>query len=558
MSSILRPWYSRSIPADATRCTHKGKPAVRFKGGDGKPVVGYPIEDKPGSCRVQSRTYYAQLRDAQGNRQRVSLEVTDKEAAQQALGKLIDFEDDKRRGRGDPFAEQSARPLAHHLTEWEAALRSSGATEKHIGQSSRIMDRILHGCEFVFVADLQASRLQSFIATMREARSDVDDSPALQAEYTKTELAKLVGLKASALPSLVRRHGLEAIGKGKARRFPASTALALLRMRASGKSIKTANGYLSAAKAFVAWMVRDRRTEANPFEHLEGGNPETDRRHERRFLAVDEVRRLINAAGSNDQEFRGLSGPDRAMLYTTAIYTGFRAGELAQLVPASFDLDAATPLVRLSPSQTKNRKGAEQPIPLPFVPMLRDYIAGKPSGQPVWPGSWYLKAADMMRLDLDAAGLAFSVAGPGGRLLHADFHSLRSTCGILAEQGGASLREVMTLLRHSDPKLTMRTYGRLQIHDLAKTVGGMPSLNDIQTESHPTRTTTAQLSVNLVPDGALPCTSEGLSPATMPLPQTLDLPKENVVLPSEMTDSESSPTRTRTWNKPVNSRLLYH
>src|SRR5262249_25251399 len=34
----------------------------------------------------------------------------------------------------------------------------------------------------------------------------------------------------------------------------------------------------------------------------------------------------------------------------------------------------------------------------------------------------------------------------------------------------------MTLARHKDPKLTMRVYGRAQLHDLAGAVGGLPDL----------------------------------------------------------------------------------
>ena len=48
--------------------------------------------------------------------------------------------------------------------------------------------------------------------------------------------------------------------------------------------------------------------------------------------------------------------------------------------------------------------------------------------------------------------------------------------GDRAEEGGATLREVMTLMRHSDPKLTLRTYGRLQLSHLCRAVEKMPSV----------------------------------------------------------------------------------
>ena len=58
----------------------------------------------------------------------------------------------------------------------------------------------------------------------------------------------------------------------------------------------------------------------------------------------------------------------------------------------------------------------------------------------------------------------------------ANFYSLRHSAGILAEEGGATLREVMALTRHSDPKLTLRTYGRLRLEHLGTVAAKLPLL----------------------------------------------------------------------------------
>jgi integrase/recombinase XerC len=105
---------------------------------------------------------------------------------------------------------------------------------------------------------------------------------------------------------------------------------------------------------------------------------------------------------------------------------------------------------------------------------LGAYLAGKPAGERVWPGTWWTRTADMIRIDLEAAGIPFAVPGPDGRPLAADFHALRHTFGVLAERGGATLREVTALMRHSDPKLTLKTYGRLRAHDLAAAIEKLP------------------------------------------------------------------------------------
>lgn len=117
----------------------------------------------------------------------------------------------------------------------------------------------------------------------------------------------------------------------------------------------------------------------------------------------------------------------------------------------------------------------EEPLPTDVANELRDHLATRPAGGPVWPGTWAGKAADLIRVDLPAAGLPFAKPGPDGRALVVSFYSLRHSVGLLAEAGGATLREVMTLMRHSDPKLPLKTYDRLQLDHLSRTVANMPS-----------------------------------------------------------------------------------
>jgi hypothetical protein len=83
----------------------------------------------------------------------------------------------------------------------------------------------------------------------------------------------------------------------------------------------------------------------------------------------------------------------------------------------------------------------------------------------------------MLRIELDACGIAYSVEGPDGPL-YADFHSLRHSYIALLDKSGATLKEAMQLARHSDPKLTMAVYGRAQLHDLAAAVSRLPELLD--------------------------------------------------------------------------------
>src|SRR5205814_1834815 len=114
----------------------------------------------------------------------------------------------------------------------------------------------------------------------------------------------------------------------------------------------------------------------------------TDRRHDRRDLSVEELQKVLRAARQSAVTFDSLAGPDRAALYATACGTGFRASELASLLPDSFDLDADPPTAAVGAGYTKNKRLAVQPLPPDLAEMLRGYLVDKPKGQPVWPGSW--------------------------------------------------------------------------------------------------------------------------------------------------------------------------
>jgi integrase len=171
--------------------------------------------------------------------------------------------------------------------------------------------------------------------------------------------------------------------------------------------VQTANYYLREIKSFCRWLMKDRRMGDNPLAHMRGGNARQDRRP----LTLEELRYIIAAARRSDRVYRGLAGLDRAVLYFLACASGFRASELASLRPDAFALDNAPPTVTLAAEHAKNGRVAIQPLPPDIVEALRNYLAGRPVGQPIWPGTWPEKAAEMFRLDRDAAGIPYVVEG---------------------------------------------------------------------------------------------------------------------------------------------------
>src|SRR4051794_21865305 len=97
------------------------------------------------------------------------------------------------------------------------------------------------------------------------------------------------------------------------------------------------------------------------------------------------------------------------MLYAVAGASGFRASELASLTPAHFDLRAEPPTVSLGAADAKNGQTATQPLPAELAESLAAHVNGRPLRQPLWPGTWPEKAAEMFRIELDAAGVAYAV-----------------------------------------------------------------------------------------------------------------------------------------------------
>jgi len=154
----------------------------------------------------------------------------------------------------------------------------------------------------------------------------------------------------------------------------------------------------------------------------------------------------------------------------------YQARALANLTPADFRLDSAAPTVSLAGRFAKNKKPKVQPLPVDVAVALVDYLAGKPAGVPVWGGTWAKahKGAEMLRMDLAAAGIPYAVEGPDGPE-YADFHELRHSFLTLGGRSGIDLRTLQELAGHSKPELTAR-YSHRRLYDLTGAVARLPNL----------------------------------------------------------------------------------
>ncbi len=151
---------------------------------------------------------------------------------------------------------EASKPLSEQIEEWRASLAARGSTKDYVVLSFGRVTRIIHECNFTTLSDVSPSRVQTFLAGLRDDRLD---------------------------------------GGGETRR---------------GISASTFNQYLSSCIGFFRWMVREGRATDNPLSSLRQINVSTDRRHDRRALTTEELLWLLETTKNTPTRF-GMSGRDR-------------------------------------------------------------------------------------------------------------------------------------------------------------------------------------------------------------------------------------------------------
>jgi integrase len=471
MPKPFKLFSTRPLPPCAEILDHDGKRHVRLKD-RGRSVLYRLTRDGRNYLRP-SKCWYFKYRDGIGTLRRMK-GFPDLKATEQLAAETERKASRVRAGYTDPGEEHARRPLAEHLKDYAAALEAKGNTSDHIALTAGRVSALLSGCGFVFPLDADAVRTAQWLNALRRdgAPAELPDGES----FTPAEAAELLGITGAAVRAAIKRLNLAATGNGKARTFPRSTVEALVMNRTKGCAPETVNHYIRAVRGFFRWLVKTKRIGSNPLESLSLINAAVDVRRARRELTADELRRLFDAARPSARTYRGLAGADRYFLYLVAAGTGFRASALASLTPADFDLDAAAPVVTLPARFNKSRRVKVQPLPADVAAALRDHLNGKPANVPIWGGTWARdhRGAEMLRIDLDAAGIPYAVAGPDGPE-YADFHSLRHSYLTLGGRSGIDLRTLQELAGHSKPELTAR-YSHRRLYDLAGAVEKLPNL----------------------------------------------------------------------------------
>lgn len=429
---LFKQHYTRPIPPDAEIVTKNGERFARFRQTGGRIVLA-PLLSDGCRCRVESRKWYGQYRDATGTIQRVPL-LTDKAASQTMLNELIRNSEREQAGLRPSFAKHHECPISVHLDDFESHLAAKGNVGRGTRMTKNRIQAIFEGCEFRRIGDISASAVMTWLAEQRKE---------------------------------------EKMG------------------------ISTANGYLIAIKSFTNWLVKNQRTDHDPLAHLSRMNAETDIRRERRVESPVQFAKLLKAARNSSEVYRGLNGADREILYLIAGYTGLRASELGSLTPASFDLNAAPPRVTVEAGYSKRKRLDLQPLPTHLTETIRHWLEARRSIDPkgrLWPGTWWQRAAEMLREDLKAAKIPYIDASE--RVF--DFHALRHQFISMLALAGVHPKIAQQLARHSDINLTMNCYTHLELSEIAgslELMAALPAIPDPNEQNQGMQETRQSVSV---------------------------------------------------------------
>ncbi len=221
---------------------------------------------------------------------------------------------------------------------------------------------------------------------------------------------------------------------------------------------RTQNHYLETARAFCLWAIKRKRMASNPLADVQGVETAGQLRRERRALHDEEITALLSAVH-----------PRHQLAYRIILSTGLRRDELKQLRWGDVKLNAPMPCIELRAETTKAKRADVLPVRADLAELLKDARGEAGDDERV---CRTLPSMETHKRYLMAAGIAYE--DEQGRRV--DFHSLRHTYGTLLAKAGIAPRVAMSMMRHSDMKLTMNVYTDPRVFDMAGAVEKLPAL----------------------------------------------------------------------------------
>lgn len=337
-----------------------------------------------------------QYRDPAGRIKRVK-GYTDKGATKQLAAKLEAQQARGEQGLLDPFRVHRRRPIAEHVTDYVADLRTQGCSEKYVSNVGLRLSITIEGTGWGMLENVDGDSFTRWRNTLKR-------NPR---KGTRVDL------------------------------------------KAQGTSAETLNQYLETARAFTNWCATKNRMAGVPKADgkklaiaLAGVTPVAgEKRRKRRALDDAQLAKLLTLF------------PDRALVYRFGIATGLRRSEIEALAWGDVRLNAIIPYLQLRAEATK--AGRADRVPLPQT-LAQDLRLAKPAnakdGARVFAE---VPSLDQWKEDLATAGIPY--LDDMGRQL--DFHGgCRQTLCTHMHRQGIPQREAMRRMRVTDPRLLNDVY----------------------------------------------------------------------------------------------------
>ncbi|WP_417850278.1 tyrosine-type recombinase/integrase [Thalassoglobus sp.] len=293
----------------------------------------------------KNQPYWIQYTDYEGKR-KTKKGFTDKALTEQLASKLeteamlrktgiVDVEQEK-------LAEKKRSPLDQLIKKFEKTL--SERSDEYVKRTMFRLNRIVDGCEFKTLGDINEEAVTEFL---KEIREDQNLAP------------------------------------------------------------RTYNHYIQAIDRFCNWCVKSKRLASNPLVGIERLNADLDIRHPRRALSETEFAMLVKSARESDCRVNGYRGEERARVYITSYMTGLRRKELGSLTKQSFNLASNPPTVTVEAANSKHRKQDVLPLHPEFVQLLTSWLKGFKPKQKLFPDLEKKRTWLMVKKDLERVGIPY-------------------------------------------------------------------------------------------------------------------------------------------------------
>ena len=241
----------------------------------------------PSVFKAKGAAKYTILYVGETGRRRKKAGATDKAVTERIARDIENKIALRREGVVDPAAEgyrdHEVRRLSDHIAAWQADLVAKGNNPKH--------------------AEHASNRVRRLVTVILGATPAAHDPRRLAPSNRRDMTPKLVNAIASARLSTLTREKVQD---------------AIAQFQAAGTSLQTCNHYRAATRAFSTWAWKNGRTREDLLRGVTGFNAKEDPRHDRRTIALDELRQLIDTA-SRGPKVLGMSGPARSLCYRLAV-----------------------------------------------------------------------------------------------------------------------------------------------------------------------------------------------------------------------------------------------